>query len=44
MSDIGFFRERGELTCDGVALSAIARAVGTPVYVYSATLIEETCR
>ena len=32
----GFFRQGGELTCDGVALSAIARAVGTPVYVYSA--------
>src|SRR5436190_23039535 len=25
----------GELHCEGVALSAIAKAVGTPVYVYS---------
>jgi len=40
----GFFRQGGELTCDGVALSAIARAVGTPVYVYSAGLIEESFR
>jgi len=41
----GFFRQDGELTCDGVALSAIARAAGTPVYVYSAALIEENfCR
>ena len=37
----GFFRENGQLTCDGVLLSRIARAVGTPVYVYSRALIEE---
>lgn len=41
---IGFFRENGELTCDGVALSAIARAAGTPVYVYSAASIEDSFR
>ncbi|HZI65053.1 MAG TPA: diaminopimelate decarboxylase, partial [Thermoanaerobaculia bacterium] len=41
---VGFFRKDGELTCDGVALSEIARAVGTPVYVYSAALIEENFR
>ena len=40
----GFFRRDGELTCDGVALSAIAREVGTPFYVYSAALIEENFR
>lgn len=40
----GFFRSGGELTCDGVALSAIARAVGTPTYVYSAALLEENYR
>ena len=40
----GFFRKDGELTCDGVALSAIARAVGTPAYVYSAALVEENYR
>lgn len=40
----GFFRRDGELTCDGVALSAIARSVGTPVYVYSAASIEENFR
>jgi len=39
-----FFRRDTELTCDGVALSAIAREVGTPVYVYSAALIEENFR
>jgi diaminopimelate decarboxylase len=31
----GFFREQDALTCDGVPLSEIARAAGTPVYVYS---------
>ena len=40
----GFFRRDGELTCDGVALSVIAREVGTPFYVYSAALIEENFR
>jgi diaminopimelate decarboxylase len=40
----GFFRKDGELTCDGVALSAIAGAVGTPAYVYSAALVEECYR
>lgn len=40
----GFFRKDGELTCDGVPLSAIARAAGTPAYVYSAALIEENFR
>ncbi len=40
----GFFRQDGELTCDGVPLSAIARQVGTPAYVYSAALIEENFR
>jgi diaminopimelate decarboxylase len=37
----GFFRRDGELTCDGVPLSAIARDAGTPAYVYSASLIQE---
>ncbi len=40
----GFFRENGELTCDGVSLSRIAREVGTPVYVYSRAAIEENFR
>ncbi len=40
----GFFRHGGELTCDGVPLSRIARDVGTPVYVYSRALIEENFR
>ena len=44
MSKTGFFRRDGELTCDGVALSTIARAVGTPAYVYSAALVEENYR
>jgi diaminopimelate decarboxylase len=37
----GFVRRGTELTCDGVSLSEIARAAGTPVYVYSRALIEE---
>jgi diaminopimelate decarboxylase len=38
----GFTRTAsGELVCDGVSLEAIARAVGTPVYVYSARAIRE---
>lgn len=40
----GFFRKGEELTCDGVSLSEIAHAVGTPVYVYSQDLIEENFR
>jgi diaminopimelate decarboxylase len=44
MSKTGFFRRDGELTCDGVALSTITRAVGTPAYVYSAALVEENYR
>jgi diaminopimelate decarboxylase len=38
----GFSRQDGELTCDGVPLSAIAREVGTPAYVYSAALVEQS--
>jgi diaminopimelate decarboxylase len=30
----------GELWCEGVALSAIAKAVGTPVYIYSSATLE----
>ncbi len=30
----------GELWCEGVALAAIAKAVGTPVYVYSSATLE----
>jgi diaminopimelate decarboxylase len=40
----GFFRENGQLTCDGVPLSEIAERVGTPVYVYSRASIEESFR
>jgi diaminopimelate decarboxylase len=40
----GFLRRETELTCDGVSLSQIAHAVGTPVYVYSRALIEENYR
>jgi diaminopimelate decarboxylase len=38
---IGFSRSNQELLCDGVPLSAIAAAVGTPLYVYSAGLLRE---
>ena len=37
----GFPRVRGELHCEGVPLSAIADAAGTPVYVYSADTIRD---
>jgi diaminopimelate decarboxylase len=36
---IGFHRSGTELLCDDVSLTAIADAVGTPVYVYSARTI-----
>jgi diaminopimelate decarboxylase len=42
--ETGFFRRNGELTCDGVALSALAREFGTPLYVYSWAAIEERWR
>ncbi|HEY1912459.1 MAG TPA: diaminopimelate decarboxylase [Vicinamibacterales bacterium] len=42
---VGFFRQAGghntDLVCDGVSLAEIAREVGTPVYVYSATALRE---
>ena len=40
----GFRRVDGELSCDGVALSDLARDFGTPLYVYSGALIEENYR
>jgi len=40
----GFERRDGELTCDGVPLSSIAREFGTPLYVYSWAKIEEAYR
>ena len=39
-----FNREEGRLTCDGVALDAIAVAAGTPVHVYSAATVVERYR
>jgi diaminopimelate decarboxylase len=38
---IGFARTAEELVCDGVSLSAVAEAVGTPVYVYSAAVLRQ---
>ncbi len=40
----GFGYREGRLFCEGVALDAIARAVGTPVYVYSANAMRERFR
>ena len=40
----GFDRQNGVVFCDGVSLEAIARAVGTPVHVYSAALMGERHR
>ncbi|HEX5070662.1 MAG TPA: diaminopimelate decarboxylase [Vicinamibacterales bacterium] len=37
-------RQNGELACDGVPLSAIAAAAGTPAYVYSGAMIDERYR
>lgn len=41
---IGFSRTSDELTCDGVSLAAIAKAEGTPVYVYSAAVLGQRYR
>jgi diaminopimelate decarboxylase len=41
---IGFSRTPQELVCDGVSLSAIAHAEGTPAYVYSAALLRQRYR
>ena len=41
---IGFSRTSEELACDGVPLSAIAAAAGTPVYVYSAATLRQRYR
>ena len=41
---IGFSRTAEELTCDGVPLSAIAAAEGTPLYVYSAAMLRHRYR
>jgi diaminopimelate decarboxylase len=38
---IGFSHEANQLVCDGVPLSAIAEAEGTPLYVYSAAALRE---
>jgi diaminopimelate decarboxylase len=40
----GFARDSHELVCDGVPLSTIVEAVGTPVYVYSAPLVRDRYR
>src|SRR5512139_3077627 len=44
MTRPGFFMSRTELVCDDVPLSAIAAAVGTPVYVYSAATLRARYR
>jgi diaminopimelate decarboxylase len=41
---VGFSRAPQELVCDGVSLSALAGAEGTPVYVYSAAVLRERYR
>ena len=40
----GFYDTASELVCDGVPLSAIAEAEGTPLYVYSAALVRSRYR
>ena len=44
VTDTGFHRQAGALCGDGVPLAAIAAAEGTPLYVYSATIISERYR
>ena len=41
---IGFSRTPEDLSCDGVSLSAIAAAAGTPIYVYSAATLRQRYR
>jgi diaminopimelate decarboxylase len=36
-----FARVDGRLVCEGVPLSTIARAVGTPTYIYSTNAVRE---
>lgn len=40
----GVVFEQGVLVCDGVPLSVVAAAVGTPAHVYSASVIDERYR
>jgi diaminopimelate decarboxylase len=40
----GFYRTQDALVCDGVPLEDIARALGTPLYVYSAASIRRAYR
>ncbi|MES1256208.1 MAG: diaminopimelate decarboxylase, partial [Acidobacteriota bacterium] len=40
----GFSRHAHELLCDGVPLSSIADAEGTPTYVYSAAVLRDRYR
>jgi len=48
LSQTGFYRQEAEhdhaLVCDGVPLTAIAAAEGTPLYVYSAAALRERYR
>jgi diaminopimelate decarboxylase len=40
----GFLRDRGTLFCDGVSLATIVDTEGTPLYVYSASVIVDRYR
>ena len=40
----GFIRTQGTLHCDGVSLARIVEAEGTPLYVYSASIVAERYR
>jgi diaminopimelate decarboxylase len=41
---VSFSRQQGSLVCDGVSLSEVASAHGTPLYVYSASTIASRYR
>src|SRR4051812_10168303 len=40
----GFTRIEGDLSCEGVALEVVAGQVGTPAYVYSASVVRDRYR
>lgn len=44
MQHVGFSHSGGDLVCDGVSLSAIVEAEGTPCYVYSAAVLRARYR
>jgi len=44
VTERGFHRQSGSLFCDGVSLAEIAASEGTPLYVYSASVVADRYR